>query len=66
MPVFVTVNVYGIVLPAVAPVGAPATLSIVSLGSGASGVVVVSGGLVTGGWPPGGVPVAVALLFDVP
>jgi len=53
------------VLPAVAPLGTPAVLSIVSAGAAAIGVLVVSGGLVVVP-PPGGVPVAVALLFTTP
>ncbi|MBW8367752.1 MAG: hypothetical protein K0M70_07840, partial [Arenimonas sp.] len=52
-------------LPAVAPLGVPAVLSIVSEGAAAIGVLVVSGGDIVVP-PPGGVPLAVALLFTVP
>ncbi|GAA4797053.1 hypothetical protein GCM10023307_23630 [Lysobacter hankyongensis] len=47
------------------PLGAAAVLSTVSAGVCAIGVLVVSGGLVVVP-PPGGVPVAVALLFTTP
>ncbi len=54
------------VLPAVLPLNAPAALTTVSAGLAGIVVEVTDGGLVTGGLPPGGVPVTVALLLETP
>ena len=66
LPLLVTVNVYEIVEPAVAPVGASALLATVIAGTAGNGVEVLDGADTVGLLSRGAVPDAVAVLSTLP